>query len=105
MRLPASVPAGLVWLEAERGPLLGAPRPLLLLPDGCQALAGEVQRLLADGGRQGGVCPGPLQGLGFCLGLCCARRGCCHCCQEGCRARAMIVQSGTRGMCSCYRVP
>ena len=53
-RLPASVPAGLVWLEAERGPLLGAPRPLLLLPEGCQALAAEVQRILAGGSRQGG---------------------------------------------------
>lgn len=52
-RLPASVPAGLVWLEAERGPLLGAPRPLLLLPEGCHALAAEVQRMLTGGSRQG----------------------------------------------------
>ncbi|KAK9824970.1 hypothetical protein WJX81_000184 [Elliptochloris bilobata] len=53
VRLPAALPAGLIWLEAERGPLLGTPRPLLLLPEGCQELAGEVARLLAGGDAQG----------------------------------------------------
>lgn len=53
VRLPAEQPAGLVWLEAQRGPLLSAARPALLLPPGCQALAGELGRLLADGGALG----------------------------------------------------
>jgi len=55
-RLPAEQPAGLVWLEAERGPLLSAPRPLLLLPPGCQALAAELQALLAGAGAPVTTC-------------------------------------------------
>jgi hypothetical protein len=55
-RLPVEQPAGLVWLEAERGPLLSAPRPLLLLPPGCQALAAELQALLAGAGAPASTC-------------------------------------------------
>lgn len=51
VRLPPEQPAGLVWLEAQRGPLLSGARPALLLPAGCQALAGELGRLLTDCGR------------------------------------------------------
>lgn len=48
VRLPREQAPGLIWLEAERGALLSAPRPLLLLPGGCQALAAELEALLAD---------------------------------------------------------
>ena len=44
VQLPAGAPPGLAWLEVQKGALLSAPQPLILLPDPC--LAEEVQRLL-----------------------------------------------------------
>ncbi|KAK9831502.1 hypothetical protein WJX81_003281 [Elliptochloris bilobata] len=71
VRLPAGQPPGLIWLEVERGAQLSAPQPLLLLPEGCLALAAELVALLAEGsaagasGWQGGT--GLLADLGLVL--------------------------------------
>lgn len=37
---------GLCWLEAERGPYIGASYPLLVLPGDCDAAAAELESVL-----------------------------------------------------------
>lgn len=47
MRLTGEAPAGLIWLEAQCGPVLSAAQPLLVLPEGHHALAEEVLRIVS----------------------------------------------------------